>query len=187
MTLLEECIVNVAMTAANMLQSGEIEYDELVGHIGMTEDIIAIATKFTQKNEGVDFRDGEHDFWIEIDEFAEDELCKRFAVKQPNAEPAMVNESAPVIVAEVHYGDDTFVPGDKVRLTLTEDCDREIHMPGRKYEGRILDISPDCIWLTDIFGEDRFFKSNLKETGKPYSDYNQFNVNEIALIEHCKK
>lgn len=83
---IEENIVNIAMRAAELLKDGRIERDDMTGHAGLTDMIIQLAEAFEKKNLGVDFDAEDRDYWLEIDEFAEEQLIKELGVERP--EPA---------------------------------------------------------------------------------------------------
>ncbi len=94
MTWKEENIVNVAMMAASLLEKGIIAPDDREGHMGMTQNIISIAEKFERQNAGVDFNEGDRDYWEEIDKFAEAELLELYG--REAGDKLIVAEAAPV-------------------------------------------------------------------------------------------
>ncbi len=83
MTHKEENIVNIAMMAAELLKDGKIERSDITGHAGFTEDIIDLAYEFEMQYKNIDFDSGDHDYWIEIDAFAERNLLEMFGRVQP--------------------------------------------------------------------------------------------------------
>lgn len=85
----DENIVNIAMMAAEMLKDGRIERDEMTGHAGLTEAIVALADKFEERYAGVDWNSDEQDYWVEIDAFAEKELLERYGVEKDNKEQGL--------------------------------------------------------------------------------------------------
>ena len=95
----DENIVNIAMMAAEMLKDGRIERDEMTGHAGLTEAIVALADKFEERYAGVDWNSDERDYWVEIDAFAEKELLERYGIEKENLN--VENSKDPVVVCAV--------------------------------------------------------------------------------------
>lgn len=93
----DENIVNIAMMAAEMLKDGRIERDEMTGHAGLTEAIVALADKFEERYAGVDWDSDERDYWVEIDAFAEKELLERYGAEKDALEQ---NINVKVIISD---------------------------------------------------------------------------------------
>lgn len=89
MTRIEENIVNIAMMAATLLKDGRIAYSEESGHMGLTQEIIALAKQFEDEHSGVDFNSAGPDYLEEIDKFAENKLLWLHA-EDPVDEPELV-------------------------------------------------------------------------------------------------
>lgn len=92
MTKREENIVNIAMRAAELLKDSKIERSDITGHMGLTEEIIALADRFELDHANVDFDAADRDYWIEIDEFTERELLAQFGKEQatPQRDPVSI-------------------------------------------------------------------------------------------------
>lgn len=78
MTYKEENIINIAMKAAELLKDGRIERDDISGHTGLIQTILSLSDKFEEKNAGVDYDAMGRDYWLEIDEFAEQHLLEEY-------------------------------------------------------------------------------------------------------------
>lgn len=94
MTPKEENIVNISMKAAELFKAGKIELDEQ-GHMGLTQTILSLAERFEEKikKEGIDYEadhaelkkagQAPHDYWEDIDAFAEEQLLKEYGREEP--------------------------------------------------------------------------------------------------------
>lgn len=85
MDKIQENIVNIAMTAALLLRDEKI--DTLGGHTEITATIIKLANEFEHDiaskldyNAPPDF-DNLRDYWVEIEEFAEQKLIESHGIK----------------------------------------------------------------------------------------------------------
>ena len=86
MTYKEENIVNISMVAAELLKDGRIERDDISGHSGLTDVIIALAEHFEKEHAEIDWDSGDRDYWEEIDSFAEKELLERYGCERNSRE-----------------------------------------------------------------------------------------------------
>lgn len=86
MTYKEENIVNIAMKAAEFLMDGKIVRDDMTGHAGLTDTIIALAEEFEKQNSGVNFDEEGRDYWLDIDAFAEEQLLQRYGIEQEHSD-----------------------------------------------------------------------------------------------------
>jgi len=82
MTLKEENIVNITVKAMELLHEGKIQYDNDMGFMGFTQEVISLAERFEKEYGHIDFNVGEHDYWQTIDEFSEKALLELYGPGQ---------------------------------------------------------------------------------------------------------
>lgn len=109
MTRKEENIVNIAMKAANLLDSGKIKMDEMAGFAGLTETIISMAEQFEKEYGHVDYNAAVEenapirDYWEDIDSFAEEKLMDLYAPENAVVQERL-SEKETAIVSMVSAG-----------------------------------------------------------------------------------
>ena len=88
MTPREETIINIAVKAGELLAKGKIEPSELGGFMELTQNILSMADRFEKKvrTEGIDFETGDHDYWEEVDDFAEKTLLQEYGREEEKTE-----------------------------------------------------------------------------------------------------